>query len=99
MAYFKSGHECSVKEHEKALEKLNKIESEKIFIKLLHCQTTTDEVLDLLRDYDEVRVVLSDREVLRVCNNNIYFIGDNVYKAKTSQQFKLYINFILESLA
>lgn len=99
MVYFKSGRECSVKEHEESLKKLNKIESEKIFIKLLHWQTTADEVLDLLRDYDEVRVVLSDREVLRVCNNNIYFIGDNVYKAKTSQQFKLYINFILESLA
>lgn len=74
-----SGKKLSEKEFEIELAKLNKLEQDKISITLSQDQTTVEEIMDLKRDYDEVKVLLNNGQTLRVCDNNRYWIDNQLY--------------------
>ena len=78
MAKLTSGKSLNQKDFEKELEKLNKIEQEKVAITLLDKQTTAEEVLNMLKDYDAVDIVLDDK-ILRVSQNGKYWIGGTLH--------------------
>lgn len=74
MAKLTSGKPLSEKEFQEELKKLNKLEQEKVAITLLGKQTTAEEVLNMLKDYDAVDIILDDK-ILRVSQNGKYWIG------------------------
>lgn len=74
MAKLTSGKSLSEKEFQKELEKLNKMEQSKVAITLLGKQTTSSDILNLLKDYNVVDVVLDDK-ILRVSQNGKYWYG------------------------
>lgn len=78
MAKLTSGKPLSEKEFQEELKKLNKLEQEKVAITLLGKQTTSEEVLNMLKDYDAVDVVLDDK-ILRVSQNGKYWIGGTLH--------------------
>lgn len=78
MAKLTSGRPLSEKEFQKELKKLNKLEQEKVSIKLLGKQTTAEVVLNMLKECDTVDVVLDDK-ILRVSQNGKYWIGGTLH--------------------
>lgn len=79
MAKLTSGRPLSEKEFQEELKKLNKLEQEKVAITLLGKQTTSEEVLNVLKDYDVVDVVLDDDTVLRVSEHGKYWYGERLF--------------------
>lgn len=79
MAKLTSGKPLSEKEFQEELKKLNKLEQDKVSIKLLGKQTTSEEVLNMLKEYDKVDVVLDDDTVLRVSEYGKYWYGERLF--------------------
>lgn len=79
MAKLTSGKSLSEKEFQEELKKLNKLEQDKVSIKLLGKQTTSEEVLNMLKEHDTVDIVLNDDTVLRVSKNGKYWYGERLF--------------------
>lgn len=79
MAKLTSGKRLSEKEFQEELKKLNKLEQKKVAITLLAKQTTAEEVLNMLKDYDAVDVILDDNTVLRVSKHGKYWYGERLF--------------------
>lgn len=88
MASIKYSRVLKDDEFKKELEKLNNMEAEKTSIKLSSKQTTSDEVLIMLKDYDVVEITLNDNQVLRVSSNNRWQIGDRYFGFNASDTEK-----------
>lgn len=78
MSKLTSGKALSEKGFQIELEKLNKLEQRKDVITLLDKETTSEEILSMLKDYDAVDIVL-DNTILRVSKNGKYWIGGTLY--------------------
>ena len=79
MAKLTSGKPLSEKEFQEELKKLNKLEQENVSIELLGKQTTSSDILNLLKDYNVVDVVLDDNTVLRVSKHGKYWYGERLF--------------------
>ena len=74
MSKLTSGKALNEKGFQVELEKLNKLEQRKAVITLLGKETTSEEVLSMLKNYDAVDIVL-DSTILRVSKNGKYWYG------------------------
>ena len=65
-------------EFEKELEKLNKIEKNRITVEF-DKTADIDDILNTLKVVDEVKIQLDEETVLRLHHNNRYMINDELY--------------------
>ena len=66
------------KEFEKELEKLNKIEQNRIVVEFDKTADIND-ILETLKVVDEIKINLDEETVLRLHHNNRYLINDELY--------------------
>ena len=78
MSKLTSGKALSEKEFQVELEKLNKMSKNKTRIILLGRETNSEEVLNILEDYDSVDAILDDT-ILRISKNGKYWIGGTLH--------------------
>ena len=97
MSYFKSGRKCNEKEFDKALAKLNRIQSLKNILDVER-DKTFNELKLLLGQYDGVRIMLDSEVELVICVNNKWYINDKLYGVENEELFEKYMNFILNNL-
>ena len=65
-------------EFEKELEKLNKIERNRITVEF-DKNANVDDILATLKSVDEIKIQLDEETVLRLHHNNRYMINDELY--------------------
>ena len=65
-------------EFEKELEKLNKIEKNRIVVEF-DKNANIDDILETLKSVDEIKIQLDEETVLRLHHNNRYMINDELY--------------------
>ena len=65
-------------EFEKELEKLNKIEKNRITVEF-DKTADIDDILETLKVVDEIKIQLDEETVLRLHHNNRYMINDELY--------------------
>ena len=65
-------------EFEKELEKLNKIEKNRITVEF-DKNANVDDILATLKSVDEIKIQLDEETVLRLHHNNRYMINDELY--------------------
>ena len=65
-------------EFEKELEKLNKIEKNRIVVEF-DKNADIDDILETLKSVDEIKINLDEETVLRLHHNNRYMINDELY--------------------
>ena len=75
------------KEFEKELDKLNKIEKNRITVEFDRT-ADIDDILNTLKIVDEVKIQLDEETVLRLHHNNRYMINDELYGFNASSTEK-----------
>ena len=76
-------------EFEKELEKLNKIEKNRITVEF-DKNANVDDILATLKSVDEIKIQLDEETVLRLHHNNRYMINDELYGFNASDIEKGY---------
>ena len=76
-------------EFEKELEKLNKIEKNRITVEFDRT-ADIDDILNTLKVVDEIKIQLDEETVLRLHHNNRYYINDELYGFNASDTEKGY---------
>ena len=77
------------KEFERELDKLNEIEKNRITVEFDRT-ADIDDILNILKVVDEVKIQLDEETVLRLHHNNRYMINDELYGFNASDIEKGY---------